>query len=53
MGRLLGTNYSRGRWRAVIRVDGTQLNCGSFDTEEQAHAAYLEAKRRHHPGNTL
>ena len=41
----------------VIRIDGANrkahrlawLHLGMFDTPEEAHAAYLEAKRKHHP----
>ena len=37
------------RWRASIRVGGKNTRLGTFDTEEEAHAAYLAAKRVYHP----
>lgn len=36
------------RWSARIRIDGVSVRLGLFDTPEEAHAAYMEAKRRHH-----
>lgn len=50
---LLGASPSRGRFRAQIKVDGRVRHIGVFDTAEQAHAAYVDAKRIHHPGCTL
>ena len=43
----------RGRWRAVIVLRGKKHRLGRFATPEQAHAAYVIAKRRLHEGNTL
>lgn len=40
-------------WRARIKVDGKKVGLGSFATLEEASAAYVEAKRRMHPGCTL
>jgi HNH endonuclease len=37
-----------GRWRSVIYVP-ERIHLGYFDTEAEAHAAYLEAKRKYHP----
>lgn len=42
-----------GRYTSRIGVNGKNLHLGMFDSIEDAHAAYLEAKRRHHKGNTL
>jgi hypothetical protein len=39
---------SRNKWRAQIRIDGKKKNLGRFDTEQQAHKAYLNAKKIHH-----
>lgn len=38
------------RWQAKIRVGGRSRHIGTFDSAEQAHAAYLDAKRQFHPG---
>jgi HNH endonuclease len=35
-------------WRATIRVNSEQIYLGYFATEEEAHKAYLEAKKRLH-----
>ncbi len=35
------------RWFGQIVIDGKQTYLGRFDTEEEAHAAYCEAARRH------
>jgi len=53
--RFLGVSYdkSRGRWMAVIGTGGKARNLGRFDTEEEAHAAYLAEKRRIHPFGTI
>lgn len=40
-------------WRAAVRVDGKTVHLGSFQTPEQAHEAYLSAKRELHDGCTL
>ena len=42
-----------GRFRAQIEVDGKRHHLGYHATAEQAHAAYIEAKRQMHKGNTL
>ena len=42
--------YKRtGRYSSGIQVDGKRLYLGYFPTAAEAHAAYLEAKRVHHP----
>ena len=51
---LLGVvQAERGKWRAVIQVNGKKHRLGRFATPEQAHEKYLEAKRQLHAGNTL
>jgi hypothetical protein len=53
---LLGvTRHKRagGQWRADIGVNGKNVYLGLFPTPEQAHAAYLEAKRKLHEGCTI
>jgi HNH endonuclease/AP2 domain len=49
--RLLGVswNSTAGRWASRITVQGRVKFLGSFDTEEDAHAAYLAAKAIMHP----
>jgi len=51
---LLGVSSSRsGLYRARITVSGQCLLLGEFATAELAHAAYIDAKRQLHEGNTL
>lgn len=50
---LLGVTRQKGRFVARIRVGSDRKYLGGFDTAEEAHAAYVEAKRRFHPYNTL
>ena len=38
-----------GKWLAQIRVAGRLVNLGRYTSEENARAAYLRAKRIHHP----
>jgi len=50
-GRLKGTlPASRGRWRAVIMLGRENHNLGTFSTQEEAHATYIEAAKRLHGG---
>ena len=50
---LLGVGKAGRRFRASIGVNGKYKHLGVFDTPEQAHRAYITAKRKLHPGNTL
>ena len=50
---MLGVRRYRKRFKAQIKVDWRQIHLGTFDTPDQAHEAYIAAKRRLHPGNTL
>jgi hypothetical protein len=51
---LLGVSPSKGkRWKTSITVNGKWQHLGTFKTPEEAHAAYLEAKRRLHVGCTI
>lgn len=42
-----------GRYYAAIYVDGVKRGLGGYATAEQAHAAYLKAKRMLHKGCTI
>jgi len=48
---LLGASLERrrGHYTSQISVGGRHLYLGSFETPEQAHAAYIAAKIKHHP----
>ena len=52
---LLGVKYrkDRDRWVAVIGLNGKRRYIGSFNNPEQAHDAYVAAKRLLHPFGTL
>ena len=47
---LLGVSKSRikGKYRSRIHVEGKEMSLGHFDTPEEAHAAYLAAKKKYH-----
>lgn len=47
---LLGAFRVGGRFKSSIRYGGKSHHLGYFDTAEQAHAAYVSAKREHHVG---
>jgi len=50
-----GYSWHKGdkKFDARIKVDGVPIRLGLFDREEDARAAYLDAKRRLHAGCTL
>ena len=50
---LLGVSPEKNGFKARIRVDRKTRYLGHFGTPEQAHAAYLDAKRQLHPMGTL
>ena len=37
------------KWRARIRANGKLFSLGLYNNEDDARAAYLEAKRKYHP----
>lgn len=51
----LGTTWDKvaERWRATIWADGRRHHLGFFDSGQDAHQAYLSAKRALHPGCTI
>lgn len=51
--KLLGAYRSGQRWMAMIMLNRKQTYLGAFDTAEEAHAAYVGAKRVMHPGCTI
>lgn len=50
---LLGVTKQDGRFVARIHDGRRRICLGHFSTADQAHQAYLEAKRKLHIGNTL
>lgn len=52
---LLGVSYSapHKKWVAQIQVKGRNRNLGRFASADEAHAAYLDAKRSLHSGCTI
>lgn len=54
-GTLLGAHWCTTwkRWKSSIIKDGKCQHIGWFPTEEAAHTAYVETKRRLHAGCTL
>lgn len=47
------SNRSPRRWQAQIRAGGRNRSLGNYETLEEAHAAYVTAKRKLHAGGTL
>jgi hypothetical protein len=54
---LLGVNHAKNcgqnPWRAKITVNGRQKNLGNYKTPEDAHRAYIAAKRSMHETCTI
>jgi len=49
----LGVSRKRGAFEAQIQINGKKQYLGTFPDPVSAHAAYLEAKRKFHPGCTI
>lgn len=50
--RLVGASPTpSGKWRAQGHINGTTRYLGTYDTEEEAHAAFMEAKRQAEAGD--
>jgi hypothetical protein len=45
--------HKKGRFRADLSIDGKTIYIGLFDTPEEAHQVYLQAKRKHHEFCTI
>jgi len=50
---VLGVHRYRNKWAAHILVNNKLIRAGVFDSIAQASAAYLEFKRKLHPGSVL
>lgn len=50
---LLGASPAYKSWRAQIKVYGRNIHLGMFKSPEEAHAAYVRAKRVLHRGCTI
>ena len=50
---LLGVSPHQGKWQARIHICGKVKRLGLFKTPEEAHLAYLTAKRELHPFGVL
>lgn len=50
---LIGAHAKRDKFTSSIQLDGVTERLGTFNTAEDAHHAYLIAKRVKHEGNTL
>lgn len=50
---ILGVHKRHNKWRATIIADGQSIFIGSFQTQELAQQAYVEAKRKLHPACTI
>jgi hypothetical protein len=53
--RLIGAHWNpqKRKFTSAVRVGGVLKHLGHFNTAEAAHEAYVQAKRKHHPFNTL
>ncbi len=51
--KMLGVTKNKKKFAAQIKINGKRIWLGTYDTPDEAHAVYLEMKRKHHEGNTL
>lgn len=49
----LGVSPNGGKWKAEIRINGKKKNLGTYCKPEEAHQAYVLAKRNYHEGCTI
>ena len=50
---VLGVTFYKGKFTSYIKVDGKSKNLGRFNTADEAHQAYVKAKRQFHEGCTI
>lgn len=50
---VLGVRMLKGKYLSQITIDGKDRHLGTFDSPEDAHKAYLKAKREYHEGCTI
>jgi hypothetical protein len=43
-----GCDFYKNKWRARIKANNKEIHLGTFNTEEEAHKAYLAAKKIYH-----
>jgi hypothetical protein len=53
VGPSVGSRRTTEKWAATIKTAGKRKYLGIFDTQEEAHQAYLTEKRRIHDGCTI
>lgn len=55
LGRLVGASFckTKNKWQAKIRLNYKTTFIGYFDTEEEAHNAYLAKKREIHTASNI
>ena len=49
----MGVIWFQNKWRASITVNRKTQRIGDYDTPEEAHNAYVEAKRKYHNSCTI
>ena len=50
---VLGVSPQKGRFKAQIQYGGKKRHIGMFETKEEAYAAYVSEKRKHHEACTI
>lgn len=50
---IIGVSFSDGKYNAKIKLNGKVFWLGSFNTADEASLAYITAKKKLHPFNTI